>query len=224
MDNIISISNNVTYRIGDCILYDNQLFEGILRNPEMFDKTFLYTYCLYIRPHIYKARFSIPKGKTLDTEFKIQTAAKIAADFIRSRRFKIPPTNSLVLHLRLGDCYSTDPNKIDVNYAKGLIPNKNNLLNAIKNYKGKKIIIVTAYNNHTDKESDITYNNNMSRVFLDNLINSIPKNYDVSIRSSTNIDADFIYLCAAKNLLLSSPSLFGKLAQKIGIILHKIAH
>ena len=44
----------------------------------------------------------------------------------------------------------------------------------------------------------------------------IPKKYNVTIRSSTNIDEDFLYLCSAKNLLLSSNgSGFGKCAQYI---------
>jgi len=221
MDNIATISDNSLYRIGDCILNDNGIFEQIVQNGAKFDKTFLYTYCIHMKPAINKSRFSIP-AKTLDTEYKILGAAKIAADFIRSRRFALPPKDALVVHMRLGDCYSND--SVVVNWAKKLIPNKTQILNDISKYNNKKIIIVTAYNNHTNDTSQIESNNNKSQFFLDDLIKNIPAKYEVSIRSSTNVDADFIYLCAAKDLLLTSKSLFGTLAQKIGKHLRKIAH
>jgi hypothetical protein len=193
----------------------------ILLNKNKFDKTFLYEYCSYMKPHINRARFSMPPY-IIDPKIRINYAAKVAANFIRSKKFKIPPPNALVIHLRLGDCYSTEPSIIT--WAQKLIPNKQQILFKINQYNGKKIIIVTAFNNHINNKNEIESSNNKSIQFLTDLKNSIPEKYDVSIQSSTNIDADFIYLCSAKNLLLTSPSLFGSLAQTISKILHKIAH
>ena len=134
MDNIATISDNSLYRIGDCILNDNGIFEQIVQNGAKFDKTFLYTYCTHMKPSINRARFSIP-AKPLDTKHKIVGAAKIAADFIRSRRFELPPQDALVLHLRLGDCFdgSENSNKIIHIIIKIYI-------NKITNLKKKKII------------------------------------------------------------------------------------
>jgi len=160
--------------------------------------------------------------RDISIDYKIFVATNIVAKFIRSKRFKLPPQDVLVIHLRLGDCYTTDNRKFPT--AKSMIPNKNKILDNINKYNGNKIIIVTAFNNHTNNPLEIISHNNQSQKFLDDLICSIPKKYTVSIRSSTNIDAHFIYLCAAKNLLLTSNSLFGQCAKKIGIILHKIAH
>ena len=218
MTNIVTISDNSLYRIGDCILNDNDIFEGIVRNKDKFDKTFLYTYCAHMKPIINKARFSIP-AKTLNVNIKIYEAAKIAANFIRSRKFEIPPQDALVVHLRLGDCFDGSENS-----NKCLRLDKQKILNKINSFNNKKVIIMTVYNHHYSDKSIVDSCNNKSQIFLDDLINSIPDKYEVSIRTSTNIDSDFIYLCAAKYLLLSSQSLFGQLAQKIGIILHKIAH
>ena len=219
MTNIVAISGNTAYRIGDCIL-TNATVEMIALNPNKYKDTFLYKYCIYMKPFLNKARHT-PGQRDVSHNYKIQVSARIVAEFIRSRRFKIPAQDTLVIHLRLGDCYTTE-GKFPT--AKYLIPNKTQTLNDINKFSGKKITIVTAFNNHSNEPYHIKTHNTRSQQFLDDLLHSIPEKYQVSIQSSSNIDADFIYLCAAKYLLLTGKSYFGTVAREIGIILHKIAH
>ena len=54
---------------------------------------------------------------------------------------------------------------------------------------------------------------------LEEFIAKIPDRFEVSIRSSENIDDDFIYLCRAHELILSTEeSGFGKVARIINNI------
>jgi len=207
------LNGNDLYRIGDCILNDKDLYKKIIENKNKFNNTFLYAFSIqWAKQYSNFSTFSLPL--TIYKNRKITLAAKIVTQFIQTRRYKLPARDALVIHLRLGDTFSKD--ELIGTHAK---PNMKNILNNIKTYDIKKIIIVTAYHNHTNNILTIEYNNMKSKEFLNELINNISKTYNVSIRSSINIDSDFFFLCAAKHLLLTGKSGFGTVAQDIGQLL-----
>ena len=219
MDNIV-VLNNPLYRIGDCILYDKNLYKVILNNQE-FKNSFLYIFSLYLQKQSSKQvglmGDIIPYQITVNS--RINLAAQIIIQLVNTRIFKIPPSNALVIHLRLGDSLKEDNKN-----SKRILPRKEQLINYINNFKGNKIIFVTAYNygltlNNSEKEEL----QKKSEEFLNSILTQINNKYNVSFQSSKNIDEDFIFLCTARNLLITSQSGFGEIAKKINKILYKSA-
>ena len=216
MTNIAVLSGNNLYRIGDCIFWDQNLYKQILANADKFRNTFLYAFSTRLNDEVNSGLSFINKNKPflLNHDTRIRIAVDVVTTFIKTRRFKIPPPNALVVHLRLGD--SLDGTES----TKYHLQPQDYILDKISKYNGNKIIIVTAYHNHSNDTTIITNNNNKSQEFLDTLISKIPQKYSVSIRSSSNIDADFIYLCAATNLLITGAGSFAIAAKDIGRHIH----
>ena len=49
-------------------------------------------------------------------------------------------------------------------------------------------------------------------------MSKIPKNKKIKIKSSDDVDEDFVYLCMAKNLVVTGNSCFAKLSLQINNI------
>ena len=90
----------------------------------------------------------------------------------------------------------------------------------------KKITIVTAFHHcigGIDKNKKVncwlSESDDKSIKVLEEFMSKIPDRFEVSIKSSENIDDDFIYLCRAHELILSTEeSGFGKIARIINNI------
>ena len=97
------------------------------------------------------------------------------------------------------------------------------LLSEINKTKKQKIIIITAYHhnlygkmrNNSSFKKYVSTSNEKSKTFLKEFMDKIPKHFQISLRSSNNPDDDFLFLCSANELLLSSQSQFAVTAQKI---------
>jgi len=211
--NIITFNNNL-YRIGDYIDNDNYEIYCYIKNNINLSNSFI-------------AKF-INETYNKNINNKCQRI-NIASDVVKNMLNKnnTAPTDSLIIHLRLGDILNVIPGIFEKNqyetYIYPRIPNINFLLEQIEKTSKKKIIIVTAYhhNLYACKRNDNNYkkyisqSNKNSEEFLNNFLNKIPKKYNVSIRSSENPDDDFIFLCTADELIISSKSHFGIIAKSI---------
>ena len=102
MSKIAILSENDLYRIGDCILNDKDLYKKILENKDKFNNTFLYVYSIQWHKQLIYPKFNT-MPHILKQHERVQLAANVITDFIKTRRFKIPPRDALVIHLRLGD-------------------------------------------------------------------------------------------------------------------------
>ena len=156
---------------------------------------------------------------------KTKLITRIITELTSNKSYKLPDENTLVVHLRLGDVFSypiSDEDKFN-NILKDRIPNLDYLIAEINKSQRKNLVIVTAFhygiahtnlkNNKTTKFQDNT--SHISKKFFNMFIQNIPKRFNVSIQSSENIDEDFIYLCYANELILSSGSLFGIYAKNV---------
>ena len=215
--NIISFNNNL-YRIGDSIDNDNPEIYNYIKNNTDLSNSFI-------------AKFiNETYNKNLNNKYK---RINIASDIVKNMLNKnnTSPTDSLIIHLRLGDILNVVPGIFEKNqyetYIYPRIPNKNYLLNQIEKTSKKNIIIVTAYhhNLYARKRNDPNYkkyisqSNKNSEKFLNDFLDKIPKKYNVTIRSSQNPDDDFIFLSTADELIISSKSHFGIIAKCIQKIL-----
>ena len=73
--------------------------------------------------------------------------------------------------------------------------------------------------NNKDKPFHDDKNHYFSKKYLETLLENIPDEYDVSIKSSDNIDQDYMYLCQADELILSNNSAFGLYAKHVNSLL-----
>ena len=141
-----------------------------------------------------------------------------------------PKKDELVIHLRLGDVMTFPLSTNDRTFntiIKTRFPNLDYLLEEIKKSNKTNITIVTAFHyristhnrNKTRKLYHHEKDNFYSKKFLEMFLDKIPSRFNVTIRSNNDIDSDFLYLCQADELLLSSGSMFAVFAKNINIYL-----
>ena len=217
IDNIVKYNNNL-YRIGDIIDNDNIEIYNYIKNNNNLSNSFIAKFL----DKIY--------NKNINNKYeRINIAANIVKNMLNNSN--IAPNDSLIIHLRLGDVLNVVPGifqeDIYNTIIKPRIPNIDFLLAQINKTTKKNIIIVTAYhhNLYATKKEDPNYkkyisqSNKNSEEFLKSFLNKIPKKYSFTIKSSNNPDDDFIFLCSAEELVLSSKSHFGIIAKCIQKIL-----
>jgi hypothetical protein len=216
MDDIAILNNNL-YRIGDIIKSNiPEIEHEIMNNPK------------YIGSFIYNFIRQVKIKKAFHKHERLNIATDIIKFMLRINNVHYTTDDTIVIHLRLGDIMNIkehffEKEEYQTNICNRL-PELHKLLVDIKKHDKPNIVIVTAFHhnlygkirNDSTKIFPITQNNDTSIEFLTQFLSQIPKKYNVTIRSSTNIDEDFLYLCSAKNLLLSSNgSGFGNCAQYI---------
>ena len=219
MNNIVTLQHNHNYRLGDLIYSENNFIINHFIKTETYKKfppesiAFKYIHEFITNP---------PQNNKID---KTKLITRIITELTSNKSYKLPDENTLVVHLRLGDVFSypiSDEDKFN-NILKDRIPNLDYLIAEINKSQRKNLVIVTAFhygiahtnlkNNKTTKFQDNT--SHISKKFFNMFIQNIPKRFNVSIQSSENIDEDFIYLCYANELILSSGSLFGIYAKNV---------
>lgn len=213
--NIMCFKNNL-YRIGDIIDNDNSEIYNYIKNNKDLENSFI-------------SKFITKTYNICSNKFqRINIAADIVKTMINNNN--IAPYDSLIIHLRLGDILNVVPNIFEANIydtiIKPRIPNLELLLSQIDKSKKENIIIVTAFHHNlygckrdnNNYKKYISQSNENSIAFLNEFLKKIPKKFNVTVKSSSNPDDDFIFLCTADELILSSKSHFGitaKCIQKI---------
>tara|TARA_X000000950_G_C13820972_1_gene621902 strand:+ start:509 stop:1393 length:885 start_codon:yes stop_codon:yes gene_type:complete len=192
-------SGNEVYRYGDvnAIKVNNSLTDDFFKN------TILLKY---------------KKQKNIMKDSKSIILKNIVENHIKQYRFKSPPDDALVIHIRAGDDYK-GRGIGNMNRYQSLTKQIRLALNLNKNIK--KLIIVTAFH-YGISTTSVAYSNSNYRFSNESLEKNIEIllqfikqfNYPTEIVSNDNIDYDFCYLCYAKNLITSGGA-FSDLAKKI---------
>ena len=237
----ISTFHDNNYRIGEAILNQSGDVYKYVNNNKKYHDSFLQLFINKVNDYQKKHNIIIP---TYDVNCRINIAFETVNDILKQKHFDIPDKDTLVVHLRLGDIFNFPlssnqqidlfsskrtihmKQKFEENIIKSRLYNVNDVIEQIKKSKKSKLTIVTAFHHQLYNRSNIlgklqkTNNSNINSIkLLNEIISKIPDYFDISIRSSENIDDDFIYLCKADELILSSTkSSFGLYADKIRTI------
>ena len=225
---IVQLQDSDPYVIGEILYRKINIYKTDILLVSKYEHTFLHKYISYIK-NLYKSKPQLINYKLNNNNIKI--AANILYTMSKKNNWILPPQDTLVIHVRLGDVfnYSNTPIAFD-----SLQPNKDHLLSGIKKSDKKNIVIVTALhfgnacskneqdNNETNydnvlKKYNVDRSDTNSNDFLEDFIESIPKDKAVSIKSSDNVDIDFAYLCFASELLVTGKSAFALSAKMINI-------
>ena len=205
MSGVVTLANNDIYRLGDAILYNSYDLE-ILKD-ERYTNSFLYKYLKYMTVDNRRGGLMndiMPAPISMDRRIYFATVA--LKELLSQRKWNVPDKNDLIVHLRLGDVISFRDNKY-INY--------NELIKNISKSSKKSVVIVTAmhFPSNIKNVGDLRAR---SLSLLNKLQDDITKlSKSVSIRSSNDIDSDFVFLCFSEELLLSGISSFGEVARKI---------
>ena len=133
MTKIATLSENDLYRIGDCIFArDPTLYTKIIKNKDKFNNTFLYEFSTRWQKQVIYPKFNTMPHVLRNNE-RVQLAANVVADFIKTRRFKLPPRDALVIHLRLGDSLMPDATN-----TSAYLCTQEDILNEINKYSLQK--------------------------------------------------------------------------------------
>jgi hypothetical protein len=207
------------YRISECIQSGDEMYkiflskeQGCTRCPDkdcynVFKNTLLWHFAQTLYRHNIKGSiFEMPKYSRIDI------VINIIKNILNDKKYSdLPDRDTLVIHLRLGDVCGD-------NYKHAF--NKWNDIayigKHINDSKKTKIVIVAGCHLGIWRSRELdSISIERSKNFLDSFIRMIPEKFEVSVKSSRDIDEDFIYMCCAHELLLSGCSGYGKLALHI---------
>ena len=205
MTNVATLVENDIYRLGDAILY-NSYDQGILKNNRYFN-SFLHKYLIHMTANSRQA--GLMHGlmpASIHINRRIYFAIIALKELLSEKKWDIPDKNKLVVHLRLGDVISFNDNKY-INY--------NELVRNISRSSKRSVVIVTAMH-FPSGTCDVEDKRSRSMSLLNKLQDDITKlSKSVSVRSSEDVDSDFVFLCLSSELLLSGISSFGEVARMI---------
>ena len=202
-NNIMILKNNEIYRVGDMFSFGMPKAVNRLLSDNCFKNTLLKKYF---------EKKSLLKINNKTTKLKL--FYDIMKKFMIDNKITVYDDSYLVVHVRTGDDLK----------SRGLVKNSNIYLNIIKQYKNKKIVIVTAmhYGNSDLKNklymrktwlySDDSKNKNCE--LLHQLIKQIEN--PVYLCSNSDVDLDLIKLVFSKNVKVSSTAgRFAKVVQDL---------
>jgi hypothetical protein len=205
MTNVATLVNNDIYRLGDAILYNS--YNPAILKDNIYSKSFLYRYLIHMtrdRRKVGLMNELMPAVVNIDRRIYFATIA--LKELLAQRKWDVPDRNKLVVHLRLGDVISFKDNKY-ISY--------NELIKNISKSSKKSVVIVTAmhFPSETDNVEDLRAR---SLSLLNKLQDDITKlSKSVCVRSSYDVDSDFVFLCLSNELVLSGISSFGEVARMI---------
>ena len=202
---VATLANNDIYRLGDAILYNS--YDPTILKDNRYLNSFLYRYLTHMTRD--ERRMGImgsimPASINIDRRIHFATIA--LKELLSQRKWTVPDKNDLVVHLRLGDVMSFRDNKY-INY--------NELIKNISKSSKKSVVVVTAmhFPSHTKNVGDLRVR---SLSLLNKLQDDVSKlSKSVSVRSSDDVDSDFVFLCLSNEMILSGISSFGEVAQMI---------
>ena len=199
VNKIILSKTNENYRFGDIVFhygwapnYDEwkNSQENILNNSE-FNNTILKEYIVKNNNNTIR-----PSDEEIGLIFN-----KIIENKIIEKKYTIPDNDELVIHIRLGD--------VETHAWFLTKPYIELIQKAIDNYNITKITFVTCFNygNNTlnsTKEIIFNYTNKKHKKNIDKVVELFKNiisnflNLNIDVKSSYDIDEDFVYMCKAK--------------------------
>lgn len=186
--------NNSNYRFNDIInhkgLEHRKSYTREILNDKKYNNTILQEYV--------KRCPENNLGKRTYKNYKKLTYT-VMNEYIEKNNIELPSNDELVIHLRLGDVI--EHKKRGELLKKDFVYIINNYINK---YNIKKCTFVTAFNYHgKDPKYNWEYTENkqnknvlLLKNFLLNLCEKV--NIEIDVKSSVNIDEDFIYMMKAK--------------------------
>jgi hypothetical protein len=224
MAEIALLINNDIYRLGDAIMWDD--YSSKLLTCNSYEATFLHKYLVNKDVRSTESLGILNNTISQDEELILPQRSKIAAitlsELVRNGKWEVPSPDELVVHLRLGDIIAFNHAEMK-KYA-----NYDETINKIRASTKKKVVIVTAMHypspecNSSVKIRSLqlsmsaTSSHKESMLLLDRLKDKITAmGKSVEVRSSKNVDADFVYLCFSNELILSGISGFGRAAKML---------
>lgn len=206
------ITNNQSYneKDGQC-RFGDMILEGKdrLNTSEELKDTFLGIFSKKI-----VQRYANNLRKTnLNTRLKVSIES--IKELLSKNEYDLPQEKELVIHIRLGDVFFLPPEKKQHDNKQ---PSMDKILKEINKFEHENITFVTAFAHGQNKLSEEYYvkkSQEKSKEFMQKLLDNISSKKKVKIKSSQNVDEDFIYLCMAKNLFITGKSHFAIVASLI---------
>ena len=229
MAEIALLINNDIYRLGDAIMWDD--YSSKLLTCNSYEATFLHKYLVNkdVRSTeslgILNNTISHGAGHQLILPQRSKIAAITLSELVRNGKWEVPRPDELVVHLRLGDVIVSNEGSEDHSNMKDWYAHYDHTIGKIRDSAKKKVVIVTAIHYQSiggDKDVQVgSLEHSMPNVslhkesiaFLERLRDGITEmGKSVEVRSSKDVDADFVYLCFSNELILSGISGFGRAA------------
>lgn len=210
MDKIVTNNQSYNGKAGQC-RFGDMILEGkdrIDTSDELKD-TFL---GMFSREIVKKYSKNL---RNTNLKIRLHVSVEVIKKMISSNKYELPRDNELVIHLRLGDVFFHPPEK---KHQDNKQPEMDKILKKINEFKYENITFVTAFAHGQNKFSEEFYvkkSQEKSKEFMQKLLYNIPPNKAIKIKSSQNVDEDFIYLCMAKNLFITGKSHFAVVASLI---------
>jgi len=240
MSRLALFVDNNKYRLGDAIMNDS--YDSQLLTANRYKKSFLFRYLANknFRPvqSLGLCNSTLSPLQELGLPRRVRILALTLNEVVHGSAWEVPSPDELVVHLRLGDVFkfSGDETREYVNCE--------DVLKKIKMSKKTEVVIVTAlhYPSCTVQSSDTTLEKDTSGLSVGDVSCDISKHENddaestcgrsvallndlkdkiiktgksVRVRSSKDVDSDFIYLCFSTELVLSGISGFGRAAYTI---------
>lgn len=191
--------NNSNYRFNDIINHQGRRGPSVITKEILNDKKYNNT----ILQEYIKRCPDNNLGRSTYKNYKKLTHT-VMNEYIKKNNIVLPSNDELVIHLRLGDVIEHKRRGPKL-LKKDFVYIINNYINK---YKIKKCTFVTAFNYAGNQGKDIKHNlwlytenkQNKNNLLLKNfLLNLCEKvNIEIDVKSSKNVDEDFIYMMKAK--------------------------
>ena len=228
MSDIVVFTNNDIYRLGDAIMSD--WYSSKLLTCKSYEATFLHKYLLNKNIRDVESlgilNNTIIQNEKLPLTQRLKIVAITLSEMTQTGIWEMPKPDELVVHLRLGDVIESKEGMDCHSEKTECYANYDMTIQMIRDSNKKKVVIVTAmhYQSLGDpakscKDVEVeslqlsmttTLPDNKSLLLLHRLKDEVTKmGKSVKIRSSKDVDADFVYLCFSNELVLSGASGFG---------------
>jgi hypothetical protein len=230
MSKITIFTNNDIYRLGDAIMYNN--YSPKLLTCSSYATSFIHKYLVNKNVRNVASlgimNNTISQNEELILPQRLKIAAITLSELVRDRKLEVPSPDKLVVHLRLGDIITFKDGSEDHSGKKEKYANYDDTVEKIRNSSKKKVVVVTAIHHQSlegDNDVDVEHlklsmsslsSHKGSILLLYRLKDEVTNmGKSVEIRSSRDVDSDFVYLCFSNELVLSGISGFGRAAYEI---------
>jgi hypothetical protein len=232
MSEVSVFVNNDIYRLGDAVIWDSYSLRLLTCNS--YETTFLHKYLVNKNVRNIASlgiqNNTLSQNEELILSQRLKIASITLSEMVQTGKWEMPKSDQLVVHLRLGDIIAFKDGSKDHSRMKHHYINYDKTIESIRGSVKEKVVIVTAIHYQSLENDGISPNNgieiescklsencvpsyNESLLLLEKLKDEITEmGKSVEVRSSKDIDADFVYLCFSNELVLSGVSGFGMAA------------
>lgn len=232
MSDVSLFVNNDIYRLGDAVIWDS--YSPKLLTCNSYETTFLHKYLVNKNVRNISSlgiqNNTLSQNEELILPQRLKIASITLSEMVRTGKWEMPKSDQLIVHLRLGDIIAFKDGSQDHSKMKQHYFNYGKTIESIRGSVKEKVVIVTAIHYQSLKGGSILSNNGVetkncklsadcdpcykeSLLLLEKLKDEITDmGKSVEVRSSKDVDADFVYLCFSNELVLSGVSGFGMTA------------